>query len=486
MPSKKIIEVTPEKSAKIVIFNSLTRERIEAISVKVSSADVVVKNGKGNDIDYQVNPILETNSTNKFSMKEFELIFIAKLSGMSLNTFTITHKKNEKLAKIFCDNCIKNEIFETEKLDDELKIKNSKMKLNFDKSTGFLKSITKDSETVDVKINFGGYKSRMRASGAYLFKPNNEIEDIFKDCSITLFITRGPIASDVFAIRGNLITHKIRIFNTSSHLNEAIMISNEIDLRTFPQRLDVEFFMRISTSIKNGEIPEFFTDQNGFQWLPRRKIPSLSIESNYYPITSSAFMQDDSKRLTLMTTHAQGAASFNEGELEVMLDRRIMGDDNRGMGEGILDSIRMQHNFYLTIDFLKEKNVENYQTPSLLAQHLTNTLNYPANIFTFNREVEHERSVELFSYQFPCDFHLVNLRTLSSQDMPSKSALLVVHRTSYDCQLGKEFCKSSNKFDEIQFLNDISVSKVQRMSLTGNNLRSTVKSFNEHMEPMEL
>lgn len=488
MPSKKNIEITTDRSAKIVIFNSLTHERNEAISVKVSNSNVKVRDGTGNDIEYQVNPILKVNSSNEISLNEFELIFIVNMTGMSLNTYTITYEQNEKLAKIYCDDCKRNEIFKIEKIHDELEIENLRVKLIFDKSSGLLKSIVKDSKIIDLKISFGGYKSRVRASGAYLFKPNNEIEGIFNNLSNSIIVTKGSIASDVTVLLGNLMTHKIRIFNSSTHLNEAIKISSEIDLQTFPRRMDVEFFMRLSTSIKNGEIStEFFTDQNGFQWLPRRKIPSLTIESNYYPITSSTFMQDDSTRLTLMTTHAQGAASYNEGELEVMLDRRIMGDDNRGMGEGVLDSIRMEHNFYLTVELFKERKTENYQAPSLFAQHLTNYLNYPINIFTFNREVNHEKNVELFSYQFPCDFHLANLRTLSANHgMPSKSALMVVHRMGYDCQFNYEMCKKSNNVYDTQFLNEIQVSKLQRMSLTGNNLRSTVNSFNEPLEPMEL
>lgn len=488
MPSKKIIEVIPEKNAKIVIFNSLTQVRIEAISIKVSNYNVKVIESDGKDVDYQVNPVLITNSTNKFALNEFELIFIVNMTGMSLNTYKISYENHEKLAKVFCDKCLKNEIFNTEKLEQEIEIQNSKLKLIFDKSSGFLKSIQKDSKIVDVKLNFGAYKSRMRASGAYLFFPNNEIEDIFNNFSLSIIITRGSIAADVMIIRGNLMIHKIRIFNTSTHLNEAILLSNEIDLQAFARNLDVEFFMRISTSIKNGEnSTEFFTDQNGFQWLPRVKVSTLGIEANYYPITSSTFMQDNSTRLTLMTTHAQGAASYIEGQLEVMLDRRIKSDDNRGMGEGILDSIRMEHNFYLTLEFLNDKKAENYQAPSLLAQHLTNALNYPINVFTFSREISHEKNIKLFSYEFPCDFHLVNLRTLSDiQEIPQKSALMVVQRFVYDCQFKYEICSKSNHFNDIQFLNNIKLSKLHRMSLTGNSIRSTLNSFKEPLEPMEL
>lgn len=485
--TKKIIEVKEGKNAKIVIFNSLTQKRVEVISLKISNPNVSVKDGDGTSIDYQVNPIL--NAT-KFLTNEFELIFVVKMSGMSVATFTIEHAKHENYGKIFCDGCEKIANFETEKLSDEIKIENSKIELNFNKSSGLLRKFKRNQKTVDIDINFGGYQSAMRSSGAYLFKPINEIKELFKNFPQLIIVIKGKIASDVILIRGDLMTHRVRIFNTSSHLDEAVTIKNEISLNVFPRNSDVEFFMRLSTSIKNGaDSTEFYTDQNGFQWLPRRKVPSLGVEANYYPITSSTFMQDDSTRLTLMTTHAQGAASYREGQIEVMLDRKIRSDDNRGMGEGVMDSIRIEHNFFLTLEFFNDRKSENYQTPSLFAQHLTHALNYPLNIFTLNRDVTSENKFNLLSYDLPCDFHLVNLRTLrntSDELLPSKSALMIIHRFGYDCQFEYKICNKSNNFHNLNFLNDIKVTKLQRMSLTGNNLRATLSSFDEPLESMEI
>lgn len=50
-----------------------------------------------------------------------------------------------------------------------------------------------------------------------------------------------------------------------------------------------------------------------FQHHRRVKVGSLGIEANYYPITASAFIQDNDVRLTLLTNHAQGVAGFEPG-----------------------------------------------------------------------------------------------------------------------------------------------------------------------------
>lgn len=503
MPRKKIIEVKRGEDVEVTFFNSLLQPRIEVISLLVSTPNVKVIDSKGNTIQQQINPIMISNNStaspnsakkisSEISLLEFELIFVANLSAMSLTGFTLIHDENKSLASVYCSGCRKNEVFKTENLSEEIAIENSRMILNFDKTTGLLKSIQKSKETVDLEITFGAYKSKGRASGAYLFKPdtrNPEIKDILKNLTdFSIVMVRGAIALEVMVIHNDFILHKMRIFNTKTYLDDAISMTNELDLKKIAKNQDLEFYLRLKSSIKNGE--EFFSDQNGFQWMPRRRSKSLEVEGNYFPITTSAFMQDDKTRMTLITTHAKGATSMREGELEIMIDRMIRWDDGRGMGEGIVDNIRMQHNFFLTIETISvENNKKIYQLPSLLAQHLTNVINYPANVFT---TIRHNaiKELRLFNYEFPCDHHLVNLRTLTEDKLnwlPSKSTLFILHRMGYDCQFNHEICDKNNELSKsIQLISDLKVSKVERTSLTALEIQKEIKAFNEPLESMEI
>lgn len=62
---------------------------------------------------------------------------------------------------------------------------------------------------------------------------------------------------------------------------------------------------------------KFFTDSNGRRLLKRQK--NESIERSYYPITSAAVLKDDTHRVTVLTDRAQGAASWLDGTIEIMV-----------------------------------------------------------------------------------------------------------------------------------------------------------------------
>ena len=45
----------------------------------------------------------------------------------------------------------------------------------------------------------------------------------------------------------------------------------------------------------------------------------------------------------MLVDHATGVASPRQGTIEVMVDKRTMHDDARGMGEGVTDSRLTKH-----------------------------------------------------------------------------------------------------------------------------------------------
>jgi len=52
-----------------------------------------------------------------------------------------------------------------------------------------------------------------------------------------------------------------------------------------------------------------------------------------------AYIEDPSIRLSVVSKQPLGAASLQSGQLEVMLDRRLNQDDNRGVGQGVEDNV---------------------------------------------------------------------------------------------------------------------------------------------------
>lgn len=540
MPRKTASQVSSDKHVDVVLFNSLAQERMEVVSLRVTKPHVKVVDSNGVELLYQINPVFnvtehhETLTRRIFvSNREFELLFLAKLPALSLSVFTVSYQNDTKakMATIYCEDCKddgKHEGSEVNPFDikpkqsGDIQVENSKMRLLFDGDSGFLKSMTKKNfgKAIQLGIKFGAYKSAQFHSGAYLFRPEsndprNAEKDVFENYKEKkIMITTGPISSDVSVVHGAFLAHTVRLFKTQTHLDTAIFIENDIDFESPPKNRETEMFMRLITSIENGDDPEFFSDLNGFQWQPRKKVQQVGIEGNYFPITTSAFIQDSQMRLTLMTTHAQGAASLEPGQLEVMLDRRTLYDDYRGMGEGIVDSRLMRHQFWLTMEFFdaemgeRENSHKTYHVPSLHAQHLSNALNYPVNIYFIEKydetqKLEINRNVELLSYQLPCDLHIVNLRTLTEHNLPlfpSRSALLIMQRIGYDCRLStgsgsddeesyaNRCSQNKGKFNNLKLFKYVALDEVQRTTLTALKSLGQVKSFtgDSPMETMEL
>jgi alpha-mannosidase II len=67
--------------------------------------------------------------------------------------------------------------------------------------------------------------------------------------------------------------------------------------------------------------------------IRRKRFEKLPIQAHFYPMTTAAFIDSNGKRLTLLGRQSLGAASLYSGAIEAILDRRLMQDDNRGIGQ---------------------------------------------------------------------------------------------------------------------------------------------------------
>uniref|UniRef100_A0A1I8QCR4 Alpha-mannosidase n=1 Tax=Stomoxys calcitrans TaxID=35570 RepID=A0A1I8QCR4_STOCA len=555
------------KSANFVVFNPLSHKRIEALTIRTTTPYVKILNNAGEELrNVQINPVwnisdpyemgmnmmgASTTARIRISRRQYEVMFIAELDPLSLTLYQVAvDEVNAKrlMSTIYCDECTdqldgstteapqsKEEFVVKSKPPGDVQLENNFMRLLFDEKTGFLKTITRKGinqqllNPMQCAIKFAAYRSAQFHSGAYLFKTDPEQSEAEKDVleqyeDKRIIITSGLIASDVTVIYGPFLAHTVRIFNTKTHLDAAMYIENDIDFEPPPKNRETELFMRFVTdidniapvnegSLKDGdtipELPEFYTDQNGFQYHRRVKVPSIGIEGNYFPITTAAFIQDEKVRFTLLTTHAQGAASYEPGQLEVMLDRRTLYDDYRGMGEGIVDSRLTRHKFWVLIEDMpglqNTGSPKKYQVPSLLTNYIANGLRYPPSVYfveNFENPPQLKTKASLLDNDaWPCDLHLLNFRTLSEEQLqlfPSSSALMVLQRQGFDCSIRNSqqtdllanVCPFKRKgMGHVNF-NKLHLSSLETTSLTGTlpaHKRKLLKSFNDiTIEPMEL
>ena len=63
----------------------------------------------------------------------------------------------------------------------------------------------------------------------------------------------------------------------------------------------------------------------------------MTVSSNYYPIGSAIAFRDtrSTLQITVMNDRAQGGAVIENGAIELMQNRRLLFDDNRGLSQAL-------------------------------------------------------------------------------------------------------------------------------------------------------
>ncbi|XP_038216678.1 alpha-mannosidase 2-like [Zerene cesonia] len=488
----------------LYVFNSYSHERSELVELITRNPNIRVVDHNKKDIMIQINPFWKYNSDRnviQISKQFYKIIFVIKVPPMTIELFKVkeTYDVTLSTSTVYCMMCAEEPLnggnsnfqFSIQPVETgDIQIENYKFRLIFDEMTGFLKTVIEKENYREKQIlmNYGAFKSSDTHSGLFLFKANtsNPLSNIFENPkkvtnAKVMLITSGNVATDFVSIYGRLLQHTVQIYNiANSPLTNVIRVDSKVDYEASPKNRELEMFMSIQTDISNGNPPEIVIDNNGFQYTPRKLNLSRPVESNMIVMTSMAFIQDETCRLTFITDHAQGVTALQEGQIVVMLDRRVLFNDGRGIDEGLADSSSTNHVHYILLENLIHDESKNKQLskpiismPSILAIHLVNTLNYPLDIFFIDRnlfDLCYYAFLPLIQSTFACDVTVINFRTLSkrlSTSLPI-TALITLHRQSYSCQISYSdlfHCNSDVSFNLEQILQN--VKNVYQTNLVG-------------------
>lgn len=143
------------------------------------------------------------------------------------------------------------------------------------------------------------------------------------------------------------------------------------------QENNEEWFVRFTSSIQNGGV--FHTDLNGFNFDTHHYREDMPLQSQVFPMPTLASIEDRKMRMSIISEHAQGTASLETGTIDIWLDRRLFKDDDRGLGQGVLDNVptRTRLRVMLETDFPSAKEFE--ITP--LCRRMWDELNHPLEAF---------------------------------------------------------------------------------------------------------
>lgn len=201
--------------------------------------------------------------------------------------------------------------------------------------------------------------------------------------------------------------------------------------------------------------------------IRRQRFAKIPVQANYYPMAAAAFIQDVGVRMTVLTAQPLGVTSMSSGQLEVsilyfsildhfhcqlvslqiMQDRRLMQDDNRGLAQGVRDNLLTNHVFSLAMErrLPQCKQDSNPKHPAGLlsvAGHLASeellhpiaALHPRANVAAF----EMLPNFSLPQVNLPSDINLVSLRVFPIPEGVAKGVGVVLHRSMLDLCWGDE------------------------------------------------
>ncbi|KAK0164688.1 hypothetical protein PV328_003282 [Microctonus aethiopoides] len=487
-----------ELRKKVIIYNSLPRQRKKVQTFIVSTPHVKVTDRNGQSVQCQVSPLWigpETPSTIKY-----ELSFLVTVAGLGLNSYLIhsVHAANSAesvhLSNITLYNsAIRNfnipgftnlQVF---KSTQEFSISHGpQLTASFSKF-GFLKALRIENTTIPVHLEFVKYGTRNsgnRRSGAYLFFPEKpEPDSIYATNDHTVHVITGPIISRVFIYLPH-VRHVCTLTNSPGADGLGLHILNEVDIT---ETHNFELAMRLNTDIASGN--QFFTDLNGLNMIRRERFSKLPTQANYYPLPVAGYIEDKRVRLTIVTGQPLGAASMASGQFEIMQDRRLMQDDQRGLEQGVTDNLLTNHVFMLVL----EKKISPCSTVAP---------NHPAGMLSIggllasevllhplvamhphsSSEIDFNGHYSPLRFDLPIDLSIVNLRVFPVPEGVGKGIGMVIHRQAIDQCWGdsstsQHFSVSkTGKIDLNKLFNFKDDWVISETSLTFSSVKKLIKS----------
>uniref|UniRef100_A0A674DTE8 mannosyl-oligosaccharide 1,3-1,6-alpha-mannosidase n=1 Tax=Salmo trutta TaxID=8032 RepID=A0A674DTE8_SALTR len=437
----------------LVLFNPVEQDRLCVVTVLVNSARVRVLTEDG-----QTLPVQLSAQWSSASQMSAEASFMVRLPALGLAVFHLYDSadtpmtlRSETLLRLSGRGQTAHAVdplpLRSQTADPQpFYIATQSLTLGFSGTTGLLEvrgeSIRRkdDPQELKVQIQFVTYGTRSSKdkSGAYLFLPDGKAKPYSQKEPPVVRVVEGPLFSEVVSLYQHF-QQTICIHNVPGVDGLSLDVTTMVDIR---EQSNKELAMRLVTDIQSDDT--FYTDLNGFQMQPRRRLLKLPLQANFYPMPSQAYIQDSQHRLTLHSAQALGATSLESGQLEVILDRRLMQDDNRGLGQGLKDNKKTANRFRLLLESRSTGNkvVDSGPTsfPSLLSHLTSATLNHEVlalPVLPKKRGIPPLHTFAPLTGALPCDFHVINLRSIQHQDThsPSPYTALILHRKGLDCGL---------------------------------------------------
>ncbi|KAL8049130.1 hypothetical protein ABFX02_06G001300 [Erythranthe guttata] len=476
------------RSLVIIAYNPVGWKREEVIRIPVSSDDLVVLDSNGREIESQILPLSNVSlltinfhtkaylGTSASSLARYWLAFSASVPPLGFSTYAVSGAKMSEprsfSSSVYTPDEGNGKTFEVGQGNLQLLYSANEGKLT--RYTNRRNSVTSLAEqSYSYYTGYNGTDRVFQASGAYVFRPNNSFS-IKPEGQVTSVVIRGPLLDEVHQQLNTWLYQVTRVYKGKEHA--------EIEFTIGPIPVDdgfgKEIIAQISTGLNTNKT--FYTDSNGRDFIKRIRDYRADwdvevhqpIAGNYYPINLGIYLKDETTEVSVLVDRAVGGSSLVDGQIELMLHRRLLNDDSRGVGEAlneevcVLDSCKglmVQGKYYLRIDPRGEgakwrrKFGQEVYSPLLLAFSEEEGNNWMSSHITTFSAIDH-------SYSLPDNIALITL-----QELENGRVLL---RLAHLYETGEDKDKSGVTSVELKKLfPEKKVVKVKEMSLSGNQER---------------
>ncbi|XP_071733945.1 probable alpha-mannosidase At5g13980 isoform X1 [Rutidosis leptorrhynchoides] len=370
-------EISSGKKLVVVVYNSLGWTRSDVIRLPVVSETISVYDSNGKEVESQLLHIVNASiklrnyytiaytGKSPSTTPKYTLAFTASVPPLGFSTYTITSASKP------ASNFVKEVFFkQTGTGENDIEVGSGSLKLIYSGSEGQLSQYTNSRSSIEAPVKqsysfYDGYAGSGQASGAYVFRPNssNPIPIVSQEKNIT--VLRGSIYDEVHQEINPWIYQITRVYKNKEHA--------EVEFTVGPIPVEdgvgKEIITQITTTMKSNKT--FYSDSNGRDFIERirdyradwKLEVNQPIAGNYYPINLGMYLKDDKSELSILVDRSVGGSSIVDGQLELMLHRRLLNDDGKGVAEALNETVcvsndcrglAVQGKYYIRIDPLGE------------------------------------------------------------------------------------------------------------------------------------
>ncbi|XP_020576421.1 alpha-mannosidase-like [Phalaenopsis equestris] len=491
-------EISNGKNLVMVVYNSLGWNRTEYIRVPVDDNQIVVRDANGNFVETQV---IEMDNTTKeirnFYVKaylgeqpkdspKFWLVFKVLVPPLGWNTYYISKATRKEGNN---SNCFTSTISAPD--NETVEIGPGSLKIAFSPTTGKLERMVNYRTGVDLYVQqnylwYGsspGDKEDSQASHAYIFRPDGSPPTAASGL-VSMKIVRGPLVDEVHQQFNSWINQVTRIYKDKENV--------EFEYTIGPVPTDgvgKEVITRLATTMVTNRT--FHTDSNGRDFLKRVRdhrddwnlTVNQPVAGNYYPINLGMYIEDENYELSILVDRACGGSSIQDGQLEIMLHRRILDVEGSFLGEALNETVcvddvcrglTVRGNYYMNINRLgsgaqwRRTNGQQIYSPVLLAFTYEDERNWKSTQITKATSMDP-------GYSLPPNVALITLEELDDGT--------VLLRLAHLYEAGEDALNSALAKVELKkiFAHKM-IKELKETSLSANQDKSEMKKLNWRAE----